>query len=69
MLPGHDIEQRIARLQQLVSAGVDTGYYPRSLLTTGRQQDDREEYGTRYSGRQARPPVSHTRPVAASGAP
>lgn len=44
-----DIEERITRLQPLVEQEIDTGRYPLSFLTGGRQQSDADEYGTRYT--------------------
>ena len=40
-------EERIQRMEALIEAGNDTGYYPRSFLTTGRQESD-EEYKGKY---------------------
>lgn len=73
MLPPDALEARIARMQALIGAGQDTGYYPRSLLTTGLRQDDPEYEGKyttlRQPGRQARQPLSRDPRTAASGAP
>jgi hypothetical protein len=48
------VEMRIRQHQQRVSRKEEAGWYDRRLLTAGLHQDDHEEYGTRYTGRQAR---------------
>ena len=47
--PRPDTEERIARLQQLVAARKDTGYYPLSMLDAGSDSSDLEEFESRYT--------------------
>jgi hypothetical protein len=49
------LERRIRKMQKRIESGKGSGWYPLSLLLTGLKQDDVEEYGERYTGRQARP--------------
>jgi hypothetical protein len=48
------LERRIQKMQKRIASGKGAGWYDRSLLLTGLKQDDVEEYGERYTGRQAR---------------
>jgi hypothetical protein len=48
------LEQRIKRMEKRIASGKGSGWYDRALLLAGLHQDDVEEYGDRYTGRQAR---------------
>jgi hypothetical protein len=48
------LERRIKRIEKRIRSGEGSGWYDRAMLLAGVRQDDSEEYGKRYTGRQAR---------------